>query len=204
MAKRKPIPVQSLSSDLEKLYEVLNNERNDLPVVLIVASYLDECLASLLHNFMISGDTASSLLDPVAGAIGSFARRADLAYSLGLINKFAFDDLKKIGQIRNAFAHSHLEANFTVSTIRTLTEELIYRGVLDKEISMNNLSVGDPPPTLSEFDTSPRNRFINTAVTLANHLLMWGLGVKRRNRCNDFVQNQSELPKSTTSATLSP
>jgi DNA-binding MltR family transcriptional regulator len=195
MAKRKPFPVQSLSLDLGKLYEVLNKERTDLPVVLITASYLDECLASLLQSFMISGDTANSLL-AVSGAIGSFAVRADLAYSLGLINKFAFDDIKKIGQIRNAFAHSHLEVNFSVPNVQNLTNELSYLAVLDKEMSMNNTSVGDPPPTFSEFATSPRDRFVHTAVMLAQHLLLWGLGVKRRDRCNDFVQSQSESPKS--------
>jgi len=195
MARRKPLPIPLLSSDTQKLFDVLNGE-GDMPAVLIATSYLDECLAALLHQFMVSGSTTESLLSPVTGALGSFSARADLAYSLGLINTFAFKDLKTIGNIRNAFAHSHLSVSFSSPQVQDLTAALGYLAVLDEEMNMNNASVGDSVP-MSKTAASPRDRFVMTVVMLSSQLLLLGLGLERRVRSDAFVQSYSKKLAST-------
>lgn len=141
VAKRKPLPLPELSADIRKLFEVLNEEA-DLAAALIAGSYLDECLGSMLHRFLVRSKTAESLLSSTTGALGSFSVRIDLVYALGLINRFAFKDLKTLCEIRNAFAHSHLTLDFSSPVIQKLTSELDYLAVLDEEMNLNNASVG--------------------------------------------------------------
>jgi DNA-binding MltR family transcriptional regulator len=190
VAKRKPLPLPELSADIRKLFEVLNEEA-DLAAVLIAGSYLDECLASMLHRFLVPSRTAESLLSPTTGALGSFSVRVDLSYALGLINRFAFKDLKTLGEIRNVFAHSHLTLDFSSPAIQKLTSSLTYLAALDKEMNLNNASVGGPA-NLAGIATSPRDRFTMTVVTLASHLLLLGLGIEPRQRSNAFVQAYSK------------
>jgi hypothetical protein len=85
MSKHPPIPeVESLSEESKQLYDVLNNE-SDLGCVLIVASYIDHALASLLKRHFIESRAVDKLLESPRGSISSFASRCDLAYCLGLI-----------------------------------------------------------------------------------------------------------------------
>lgn len=183
--KRRPFPAESLSADSQRLLDVLNNEA-DLPAVLVASSYLDECLASLLHRFLVESKTADSLLSPVSGPIGTFAARADLAYVLGLINEYAFRDIKTIGTIRNAFAHSHLAVTFADQAVTQLALQLDYLSVLDKEMNMND---GRGSAFLSRIASLPRERFVFTVAMLADQLLLLALGTKRQQRSDSFVQS---------------
>jgi hypothetical protein len=49
VVKRKILPVEHLSKDSQKFFDVLNSEK-DLPLILVAASYIDACLASILKR----------------------------------------------------------------------------------------------------------------------------------------------------------
>ena len=94
----KPIKLEELSKDTQKVYDVLNRE-SDLACVLIGTSYLAELLASALTEKFAKTSIAEKLLDPQRGAVGGFATRADLAYCLGFIRKPVYQDLIKIAEL---------------------------------------------------------------------------------------------------------
>src|SRR3989338_1829311 len=98
MPKRIILPVENLSEDTSKFFDVLN-ESNDLAVVLVAASYIDASLAALLYRFFIESSVSDKLLDVQGGALGSFTSRCDAASALALITKPMSQDLIKIAEI---------------------------------------------------------------------------------------------------------
>jgi DNA-binding MltR family transcriptional regulator len=138
MTDWRPFKPEELSEDVQKVFDVLNDE-SDLACVLIGSSYLGELLASILEVRFIKGNTAKRLLDP-NGAIGTFQARADLAYCLGLIDKSAYQDLSLIAEIRNTFAHKHVALDFGKSAIQATQEELRNRARNQFKISVALLS----------------------------------------------------------------
>jgi len=123
MKRWQPIKLEYLSEDTQKVYDILNQE-TDLACVLIGTSYLAELLASSINVSFIESNVSEKLLDPQRGAIGGFATRADLAYCLGLIKKNVYQDLMKVAEIRNLFAHKHLALDFGDSAIRKSCDQL--------------------------------------------------------------------------------
>jgi DNA-binding MltR family transcriptional regulator len=119
----RPLKLEELSIDTQKVFDILNEE-SDLACVLIGTSYLSELLASTLKVAFIESSISERILDPQRGAVGGFATRADLAYSLGLISKSVYQDLIKVAEIRNLFAHKHLALDFGEDTIRKACGEL--------------------------------------------------------------------------------
>lgn len=123
MKRWRSLKLEELSESTQKVYDILNQE-SDLACVLIGTSYLAELLASTIRVSFIESSVSEKILDPQRGAVGGFATRADLAYCLGLIGKSAYQDLIKVAEIRNLFAHKHLALDFGVATIRKACEEL--------------------------------------------------------------------------------
>jgi DNA-binding MltR family transcriptional regulator len=123
MKRWQPLKLEDLSEDTRKVYDILNRE-SDFACVLIGTSYLAELLASAINVSFIESSVSEKLLDPQRGAVGGFATRADLAYCLGLISKNVYQDLIRVAEIRNMFAHKHLALDFGDSTIRKTCEEL--------------------------------------------------------------------------------
>ena len=123
MKRWQPIKLTDLSGDTKAVYETLN-EGSDLACVLIGTSYLAELLASTLKVSLIKSSISEKLLDPQRGAIGGFATRADLAYCLHLISKPVYQDLIKVAEIRNRFAHKHIALDFGEFSVRNACGEL--------------------------------------------------------------------------------
>ena len=119
----RPLKLEELSEDTQKVYNILNHE-SDLACVLIGASYLAELLASILKVSFIETSVSEKILDPQRGAVGGLATRADMAYCLALINKSAYQDIIKLADIRNLFAHKHIALDFGDASIRKACNEL--------------------------------------------------------------------------------
>lgn len=125
MGSKEIIPIKDLSSEVEKLYKVMNEEKSDLACALIGASFLSECIGSVLKKkFRPNSSTALRILMPDKGFLGSFSNRADLCYCIGLVNKKKYNDLKLIAEIRNTFAHSRLNITFDSNDVVELTNNL--------------------------------------------------------------------------------
>ena len=171
MAKLKMPAVEELSEGTQQFFDVLNQE-DDLAVIVIAASYLDASLGAMLKRHLREGSTSERLLDPQRGAVGSFATRADLCYSLQLIDKGVFQDLIRIAEIRNMVAHNHFALSFDSPQIGDLVRQLQYPDIVF------NTATGDPLRISGELQFL-RNRFVLAAVLLSQRLLVSGLGVQR-------------------------
>jgi DNA-binding MltR family transcriptional regulator len=172
---RRLVPVEQLSEDTRKLFDVLNGE-SDLSCVIIGAAFLDTALATLLKRHLASSSITEKMLSP-NGALGAFAVRADLAYCLGLISNYHYRDLCTIGKVRNHFAHDHLGLAFSEPEIRHLCDGLHqWRMLLHGDAD-------DSPHGLTErqLATRARNQFNLSVVLLANRLLLTTLGLKHSN-----------------------
>ena len=170
--KRTLKPAEQLSTETRELYNVLNNE-SDLACVVIGAAFLDTTLGTLVARKLIPSSVTEKLLAP-SGALGSFATRADLAYCLGVVKKSHYQDLCKILEIRNQFAHSHLQFGFHHPTVRQLCDQLNEWRVI---------MLGEPEESLDileakELTTRARNQFNLSVVFLANWLLLNALSIK--------------------------
>jgi DNA-binding MltR family transcriptional regulator len=154
MGRWKPIKLEDLSEDTRRVYDILNDE-SDLACVLIGTGYLAELLASTIKVGFIESSISESLLDPQRGAVGGFATRADLAYCLGLIGKDVYQDLIKVAEVRNIFAHNHLALSFADCAVRKICDELkAWRFML---LGENEEVTADP--TLEQIQMRARNQF---------------------------------------------
>ncbi|WP_136413895.1 MltR family transcriptional regulator [Herbaspirillum sp. ST 5-3] len=169
MARRPPIPPEELSTDSTHLYEVLNSGP-DTSAIVVGVSYIDACLASLLSKRLLKSSVSEKLLDSRSGAIGSFAARTDLAYTLGLIPKAMYKDLLVLAELRNETAHHHFELSFASEQIKG------HCGKLDYAQSLTTL--GGAQIIDSAWLERPRDRFTITAVMILNRILLIALGTE--------------------------
>lgn len=169
MAKRRILPLKDLSADMQRFFDTLTSS-SDLAVILVTASYIDASLASMLRRFFLDGSVVSKLLD-IRGPLGTIASRSDLAYVLGLIDKPLYQALHKVIEIRNEFAHHHLEHSFEAPEIRKLCEELVYLQALYPREKH--------PWQVNELLKTSRNTFTLHAVLISQQLVLRGTNVKR-------------------------
>jgi len=175
MPKAQP-PFETLSAEAQALYDAVNNEP-DLPCVLIVSSFLDQCLASLLTHFLIEDRVSQGL---VSGALGRMRVRAEMAYALGLIPASLMKNLTTVAEIRNEFAHSYLTRSFEEARIKDLCNELAYPAIANSvRVDGQTGEVTSPADPWERF-FSPRSRFTIASVMMASRLMLTGLGVERR------------------------
>lgn len=111
----------------QKFAEELNQE-TPRAAVIISGAMLDELLRDLLASFMIDD---KSKVDELLGSeknamapLSSFGARIQLAYTLGLISKFIYDDLILIKKIRNSFAHKKHGYSFDADKVVSLCNSL--------------------------------------------------------------------------------
>ena len=170
MPRRIPLPPESLSKDVKHLHNLLN-EASDSSVIVVGVSYIDACLASLLAKRLLKSSVTEKLLDSQSGAIGSFVSRADLAYTLALIDKPMYQDLLILAELRNDTAHHHFELSFSSEAIVRGCERLKYVSGLKDESSGG--------PLIQEaWLTHHHNQFTLTAAMIVSRLLLTALGTK--------------------------
>jgi DNA-binding MltR family transcriptional regulator len=172
--RRSIVPVEKLSEETRQLFDVLNKE-SDLACVVIAAAFLDTALVSLLAQKLLASSVSNKLL-ATSGALGSFATRADLAYCLSLIKKEHYQDICVVGEIRNQFAHSHLQLSFEDGNIRQLCDRLNeWRVILHGE---EEEQVGYM--TEAQLGARARNQFNLSVAFLANWILLNALSLKAK------------------------
>jgi DNA-binding MltR family transcriptional regulator len=166
----KILAAEALSVESKALHEAMNNEP-DFPCVLIAASFLDQCLASLFERFFTESRVSKEILK---GALGQFSSRAKLCCALGLISESLMMNLLKVGEIRNGFAHSYLSLSFEDPDIMDLCRSLSFPEI--SEWVGADMEEGDP---WAQF-RSPRVKFTIVVTSIASRLLLFGLGTERR------------------------
>jgi len=177
---RRVLPPGVLSKDGRKAFEATSQE-SDLACALILASYIDQCLASLLQAFLIESSITEKLLDPNGGLLGSFEARAQLAYTLALISKPEYQNLNRIAQIRNLFAHSHFDIKFEEAAVEKLCNDLIL-----PPIQFHGTDTAQRAKAEESFRstwlTTPRMKYVFNSILLANSIVLTAMGTTRRSR----------------------
>lgn len=78
---------------------------SDRAAAVLGAAYLSESLRQMIATTLVDDDKLlDGLLEPCS-ALGNLWSRTQAAYSMGLISEDEYDDLNKIREIRNRFAH---------------------------------------------------------------------------------------------------
>jgi len=111
----------------EELFAEMFDE-SDRGCILIGASVLDDVLCDLLKKRLAKSEhVAKQAMEPLfagMGPLSSFSARIKLAYCLGLIGQWEFEDLERIRKIRNKAAHEYTSKTFTDNEIIQITQRL--------------------------------------------------------------------------------
>ena len=174
--REKPIPVEQLSEDTRRLRDVLNREA-DLACVVVGAAFLDAALKTLLSEKLLkSSSVTEKLLDDRGGVLGTFSARADLAYCLGIVRKHHYNDLCVVMEIRNQFAHKHLQLAFDDAMVREKCDRLNeWKVLLHGEEDETT-----PELTPKQLTTKARNQFTLSVIFLSNWLPLTALELKHQ------------------------
>jgi DNA-binding MltR family transcriptional regulator len=132
--------------------------------------------AGLLHHLPGSGRTVEELFDPRKGRLGDYDAKIKLAYAMGLIRKVAFNDLGKMANIRNMFAHRLDISEFDHPEVAKLCAEL---ELIDTHVFEMGTSVETTPERSSVIYIEnirakrkiPRERFYITAMFVTSTLV---------------------------------
>jgi hypothetical protein len=122
LPKREIPKLEGLSEDQRRFLNTLYNEQEFVQIV-VGTAYLDVCLGGTLQRFLAESSVSDNLLDSRGGPLGSFAARCHLCYCLGLLEKVPYQDLIKIGEIRNTLAHHHFALDFSHAEVSRLCGE---------------------------------------------------------------------------------
>lgn len=161
MAKESFQPEQ-LSAQSQELFDVLNKS-DDLVCIIVGASWLDATLESFLRQRFVNKEVEKRL---VGGPLGGYSAKVDLAYGLGLFSKHTYEDLRKIGEIRNSVAHSHFHLTFKDEGIQKKCS------VLKKWKIVPHVAHPLKPEIMA------RSQFTISVAIINSQLLTWALSEK--------------------------
>lgn len=158
---RNSIKVAKRVQDLPRGYvPVLMAElakQNDRAVAIVGASYLDLMLRWAIELKMVTADEVPRLFED-RGPLQEFSSRINVGFALGIYKRRAFNDLKIIRDIRNAFAHSAEHMDFYHQDVANSCHSLWYAKKIHKK--------GEPAPT------DPRGLYIRAVEWLIDGLFM--------------------------------
>ena len=101
---------------------------SDRGCILIACHVLDTALAALLRSrFARRRTVIKRAVDPLfepTRPFSSFWAKINLAYALGLIHEWVYDDLHTIRGLRNLLAHSHASFSFDAPEVQKLLYQL--------------------------------------------------------------------------------
>lgn len=138
-----------------KFLHVFQKE-TDRGASILAASMLDQKLKTILEEYLIDCKSTKQLLDGFNAPLGTFSSRQHLAYSLGLISEYEYNDCEIIRKLRNEFAHK-FELDFSF---------------MDNKVASLCYNLQAPTPgEKSEFKDKPRSLFVNGVTLIYVNLL---------------------------------
>lgn len=157
--KKSPMTTAELTELSGPFYDILLKE-GDLQCTVIGASFIDTCLASLLHKYFVDCQTTTEIIH-YTGPLGELFAKARLARCLGLISSDALKDIQTICEIRNKFAHEALGSSFSdIETIHLC--DALARNIGHKVIASFMSHLGE---------SAPRAKYIVRVSLLVGDLL---------------------------------
>jgi DNA-binding MltR family transcriptional regulator len=185
----RPIEKQEESRRFEQLFAEMFDE-SDRGCILIGASVLDDVLCELLKKRLAKSDhVAKQAMEPLfsgMGPLSSFSARIKLAYCLGLIGKWEFEDLERIRKVRNKAAHEYTAKSFADNEIIQITQRLAganHAVSAMKKLEGTEAEAGSPNQESAARScnrelSKERLRFQLTVVYLAGRLDLQAFGVR--------------------------
>lgn len=123
----------------------------DRGAAILAHAYLDHTLREAIESLFVNKQrTAKGMLE--TGALGTFAAKAQLLYCLGFFGPNILQDLNKINDVRNLFAHKHDPISFTRADVQALCKALNYE-----------YHVGRKPDPYG-----PKERYLQAVSVIAN------------------------------------
>jgi len=114
--------------EYEKYFQCFDEE-TDRGCVLVAVGVLDDLLERLIRaQFSNDATTVKRAVDPLfkgTGPLSSFWAKVQISYSLDLITEWMYEDLERIRELRNMFAHEYKRADFNDPAVIKLTEKLM-------------------------------------------------------------------------------
>jgi len=185
----RPIENQEETRRFEQLFAEMFDE-SDRGCILIGASVLDDVLCELLKKRLTKSDhIAKHAMEPLfsgMGPLSSFSARIKLAYCLGLIDQWEFEDLERIRKVRNKAAHEYTAKSFADNEIIQITQRLAGANHAVSAMSKfegTEAEAGSPNPGSAARGSNKklskeRLRFQMTVVYLAGRLDLQAFGVR--------------------------
>lgn len=117
---------ENLPPEFELEHDMLNEiaGQSHRGAAIVAFAFLDDVLTeavqSRLHNYKHKGEDVSKFMFKGAGPLATFSARRRLALMLGIVGPKTYDDLDRLAQIRNEFAHIRSRRTFKSQRIRSL------------------------------------------------------------------------------------
>lgn len=178
MAKRQlPATKEEVEALAEKFFSSLVQE-SDRGCVLVGAAFIDEGLEILLRSKTLHDTlTVKVCVDPLFAGLGplrSFWAKTQLCRALDIIDDWMYEDLEKIRNLRNLFAHSYENADFDDQRVIALTEGLMSADKAVREFAKSPTTemgaVAKEQERPRQTAKKERARFIISASFLAGHI----------------------------------
>ena len=163
------IDFETLINEHDAVIEILNNE-TDIGCVLISLNYLELCIRYLIIDKFVKEPSKIEIIFDSFGSLSTYKNKLILANNLDLLDKNDFEDMSKLGEIRNLFAHSHKALSFN------------NEGVVEKCNALNSCKKSLPPFYFNQKELTDemkyeysKSKFIHTFINIVNDILASGL-----------------------------
>jgi hypothetical protein len=178
MPQRAPKGIRTLSrlmidsGDFSDAFRDALKEVSDAPdrvAAIVGAAIVEDTLRWALNRFFISqiSEKEERELFENEGVLSTFYAKICIAFALGLFGKAARNDLSRVKNIRNAFAHAPRSINFETPQIANECANLRYIDTIANKVDRLILH---PNP----LDKVPRERFMGTIGFLILDLCIVG------------------------------
>lgn len=151
----------------KRVTELVQGE-SDRGAILILGSYLEEILASIIEDHCVNAELAADLLE-VRRPAGDFDSKIRIAVAFGMIHREDASALHSVRKIRNAAAHFDFNSDGVASMF---SEDSIIDQVA-------NLAKKGATSMSGRGRDAVRSSFITSCRLLATKLLMRGMEVRR-------------------------
>jgi hypothetical protein len=148
---------------------------------IVGAAFLEDRLTHCIASRLVDDTNCLKRLFKPAGPIGNFGVKADLGFLLGLYSEKTRDDIQRIAQVRNWFAHWAEPTTFGTREIRVECEKL---GLMERFLEHVGVKIpqGNPGLEPEEWAKFQYLRFVDTMAMFLD------LAIKEPARPRQHVQ----------------
>ena len=122
----KRIKIEDLENNIlqnEKILEELQHG-TDRSIAIVGATIIETQLEKLLSVHLVDNNKLKKKALDYNGFLGTFSAKINACFLLGLISKNLYNDIDRIRDIRNTFAHNLIDCNFNNHYIKSEVHKL--------------------------------------------------------------------------------